>query len=149
MQGESGELSETIKMKTYNGLHVPEHIAAGLLRYVEEGCPVGGFLTAVLCNDLREAVGRADDKSMAGLPAIVGWLYNETPAGCWGSPDKVKAWVLHFQAEREAKRIQESIVSGIGPEAIAAADRRRKTDPPDVNMVDLAHSFFVKPYLKK
>ena len=30
-------------------------------QYVETGCPVGGFLSAVLENNLQEALGRADN----------------------------------------------------------------------------------------
>ncbi len=71
---------------------VPEHIRAGLAEYVIRGTPTGGFLEALLCNDLREACGRADDTNAPRLVNIVKWLYNETPAGCWGSVDKYLKW---------------------------------------------------------
>ena len=128
-------LTESIETKTYNGVAVPEHLREGLLAYVLEGRPTGGFLYAVLTNDLFEAVGRADEKSLAGLFAIIGWLYNEAPADCYGDVDKVKAWMIKMDAKRFAKDLQLAIVKGIGP-------------PPAVDMVGLAHSFFVAPYKK-
>ena len=63
------------------------------IRYVEKRWRPGGFLTAVLSNDLKEAFGRADEKSRAGLFAIVKWLYNEAPSTCWGNSDRVEAWL--------------------------------------------------------
>jgi hypothetical protein len=72
---------------------VPPHLRAGLLRYVNDHRRPGGFLLAVLENDLSNAMGRADDESRAGLYAIVCWVYNEAPSTCWGSPEKVKAWL--------------------------------------------------------
>lgn len=38
---------------------VPIGLRGGMLRYVDHGIPPGGFLTAVICNDLLEATGRA------------------------------------------------------------------------------------------
>jgi len=62
-------------------------------RYVQDHTPVGGFLTALLSNDLFIAVMRADDINVALLRDYVRYLFNETPATCWGSPEKVKAWL--------------------------------------------------------
>jgi hypothetical protein len=61
-------------------------------RYVEKGIRPGDFLTAVICNDLFEAIGRADEDNLRNLPAIVGYFYNKTPPPCWGSPQKMNAW---------------------------------------------------------
>jgi hypothetical protein len=70
----------------------PETIA-GINRYVAMHCPTGDFLRAVLCNDLKEAVARADDENIKVLPEIVCYCYNEIPHNCWGSPEKVNAWL--------------------------------------------------------
>ncbi len=78
---------------TYRGYYIRPQMLAALLRYTEEHCKVGDFLTAVLENNLSEAVGRADDENLANLPAFVSYLYNEAPAPCWGSKEKVKAWL--------------------------------------------------------
>ena len=78
---------------------VPHHLRDGLLRYVNDHLRVGGFLTAVLENNLAETMARGDEESRAGLYAIVCWVYNETPSACWGSPENVKAWLDHVPEE--------------------------------------------------
>lgn len=68
-------------------------LAGAMKRYIENGIPPGHFLTAILSNDLKEACARADDDHRYRLFDIVGWLYNEAPASCWGSPEKFEAWL--------------------------------------------------------
>ena len=70
---------------------LPEHMQQGARDYIELGYQPGGFLRAVLCNQLVEAFIRADPINMAAIPVWADWLYNEAPQGCWGSPEKVKA----------------------------------------------------------
>ncbi len=72
---------------------IPEHMHGALKRYIEDGILPGGFLTAVLQNNLKEAIGRADHLNMDQLPNYVRFLYNFAPGPCWGSPEKVAAWV--------------------------------------------------------
>ena len=72
-----------------------------LLRYVNQGIPTGDFLRAVLSNNMFEAFGRADSENYATMGDIVAYIYNELPSGCWGSPDKYKAWLKMKQTERE------------------------------------------------
>jgi len=64
-----------------------------LRRYANDHIQPGGFLTAVLSNDLKEAFGRADDENLVTLFEIVKYCYNELPANCWGSPEKVSKWL--------------------------------------------------------
>lgn len=80
----------------------PNNLGASFKHYIEHGIPPGGFLRAVLENDLREAFGRADQYNRECLFEIVGWLYNESPSTCWGSPEKVAAWLAGFVKKREA-----------------------------------------------
>ena len=61
--------------------------------YILKGFPPGSFLTAVLCNDLREAFACADDENAAAMRDWVRFFYNCAPAGCWGSPDRFQAWM--------------------------------------------------------
>jgi len=75
------------------GMSIPEHVRGGLLRYASEHVQTGDFLRAVISNDLREAVARADDENMRNIPAIVNWLYWEAPSECWGSPEKYQEWI--------------------------------------------------------
>lgn len=71
---------------------LPEHMRAAMLRWIEQGVYPGGFLTAVLENNLCEAVARADHINIDKLPDYVRYLYNNAPRGCWGNPDSVRAW---------------------------------------------------------
>lgn len=76
-------------------VELPKHLHAGLERYVHSGIPPGGFLRAVLCNDLRLAVLRADDVSRADLANIVTYLYQSVPSLAWGSPEAYETWIAH------------------------------------------------------
>lgn len=78
---------------TFRGFHIPERMMGGITRYIEQGVPPGDFLTAIICNDLYEAVGRADDENIANIPAYVGYFYNNAPSQCWGSVEKFNAWM--------------------------------------------------------
>lgn len=71
---------------------MPKSILEGIFAHVEHGQNVGGFLTAVLSNDLTEAVCRADEESLTCIRDIVKYVYNETPGPCHGSEEAVKAW---------------------------------------------------------
>jgi hypothetical protein len=72
---------------------IPPLIMAGLDRYIEGHIETGGFLRAVLENDLKEAFIRADLHSRAALFDIVSYLYNYAPMTCWGSEDQVANWL--------------------------------------------------------
>lgn len=72
-------------------------------RYVTDGIPTGSFLEAVLCNDLMEAMGRADMGNRLALFEICDYIYNETPAACHGSGERVQYWLKLKQEERVAK----------------------------------------------
>src|SRR4051812_28095493 len=81
---------------------VPEHMRAGIINYIENGLPAGGFLSAVLENDLKSACGRADHINQQHIPSIVAWFWNFAPSTCWGSREKVEAWYKVKNAERAA-----------------------------------------------
>lgn len=61
--------------------------------YVEQGVQTGGFLEAVLSNNLSESIARADHQSLKDLKSTLQLIYNYTPASCWGSKEKVKEWL--------------------------------------------------------
>lgn len=73
--------------------YIPKHMTGAVKQYIEDGIPPGSFLTAVICNDLKEAVGRADHINIQALPNIVSWFYINAPRECWGSPEKFEAWI--------------------------------------------------------
>lgn len=72
---------------------IPVSTLNGLIKYHTKRTPVGHFLTAVLSNDLFEAVARADRENLDALPAIVSLIYNEFPAISHGSPENVRRWL--------------------------------------------------------
>jgi hypothetical protein len=71
---------------------IPYDTMETLEAWVKTGRPMGSFCQAVVSNDLKESVIRADDMNRQALPLIVMWLYWEAPSACWGSPEKMKAW---------------------------------------------------------
>ena len=71
---------------------VPEHLGGGLVRYFRDGILPGGFLQAVLCNDLRQATRRGDPWALRRLADLVDVLVEVAPAAAWGSRDAVLAW---------------------------------------------------------
>lgn len=69
------------------------NLVEALQRYVDHGIHPGGFLTAVLENNLSEAVLRADNLNIKILPEIVGYVDWEIPSACWGSRERVEDWL--------------------------------------------------------
>ena len=72
---------------------IPDETIATFRRYFEHGIPPGSFCVAVLCNDLSGAVLRADQFNARAIGAIVCWLYNNAPAGSWGSEENYFSWI--------------------------------------------------------
>ena len=85
------------------GYHIPFYMYDGLIFWILYGELPGDFLTAVLKNDLKEAIARADDINRDRLRNYVQFLYNEAPNQCWGSPEKVKAWRKSFLEKKESE----------------------------------------------
>ena len=83
---------------------IPLTTKASIDRWVETACPVGGFLEAVLCNNLSEAIGRADEGNLVAIEAIVGYLYNECPGHCWGSLERYKTWPDKIREQKERSK---------------------------------------------
>lgn len=87
------ELLERMDSMSFDGRKVPEHTRGSIARYIVDHVEPGDFLEAVMCNDLRESIARADDMNRANLNAIVFFMYNEAPASCWGSKAAYNDWV--------------------------------------------------------
>lgn len=88
----------------YNEPFVPEHTREALQRYVEHGNYPGGFLMAVLTNDLFGAVGRADSTNIKYIKDICMFVYNRMPSNSWGNEDKVHKFVEEYFYERLDKQ---------------------------------------------
>ena len=90
---------------TFFEFYIPERMMGGIRRWIDHGIEPGDFLQAVIQNDLRGAVGLADDENKRNLPAYVGYFYNEAPRGCWGYEGAIKEWQEKKEREREALRV--------------------------------------------
>jgi len=83
-QIENGRMQEGITFYNAKG---------SLLDYATNKIPTGGFLRAVLSNNLSEAVGRADVYNRQIIPELVEYIYNNLPGSCWGSYEAVDKWL--------------------------------------------------------
>lgn len=72
---------------------IPDYMVGGLRRYIENGIKPGDFLAAVLSNDLKEAVIRADDTNIGILHNYIKFLYNYGPMECYGSEHAYSRWI--------------------------------------------------------
>jgi hypothetical protein len=53
----------------------------------------GGFLTAILQNDLMNAILRADNDSRKIIVEITEYCWETLPHNSWGSPEKVEEYL--------------------------------------------------------
>lgn len=90
--------------------YIPEDIRDSLIRYVKHGLRTGGFLEAVLSNDLMDAYRRADRENLIMMPAIIAWIYSHVPTGAHGSRATYQRW-LDEHPESIARRKSVDIVN--------------------------------------
>jgi hypothetical protein len=62
-------------------------------RYAKDHCPVGGFLYAILSNNLTERFAMADEENKRDIEEILQYCYWNIPAICWKTPEKVEKWL--------------------------------------------------------
>jgi len=99
----------------FRGIVLPEHLRESLIEYVFSGRPTGGFLEACIDNDLHQAVNRADPESLNVIPAVLGYLYLDCPAGCWGFKGAAQRWIEKKRKERDAEH-NRHIIAATEPE---------------------------------
>ena len=75
------------------GTKIPDYMWTKLINYIVEGVPTGGFLHAILSNDLKRACNAADEANQLAIYDYVFFLHNNAPAACWGSPERVANWM--------------------------------------------------------
>lgn len=80
----------------YDAIPVP-YMADGLRLYLENGILPGDFMLSILSNDLIRACDHADINNKHNIFAWAQWLYNYAPAGSYGSPERVQAWIKSRQ----------------------------------------------------
>jgi hypothetical protein len=81
---------------------LPTHLQEGMRRYIEHGIETGGFLRAVLENDLAQASSRADPHAERALDRIFAFVREQVPPAAWGSPANVQAWIDRHKQARAA-----------------------------------------------
>jgi len=77
---------------TYYEEKIPPLVLDALVAWGKKERPVGDFLTAFLSNDLKTAIARADENSLAAFRDIMLFMCNEIPSQCHGSHEKVATW---------------------------------------------------------
>ena len=92
-------LTEESLRAELNDRLIPVHLHDGFVNYILYRKQPGHFLTAVLMNNLMEAINRADHVSISCLREICVFLYNIAPSACWGSPSKVAEWLTEKQSD--------------------------------------------------
>jgi hypothetical protein len=83
--------------------NVPQDIIDSLNRWRDHGIQPGGFLTAVLRNDLKGAVNRADENNMHIIPDIVFVLYNDYPSAMSGYEEVMRDWPILLRRKQDAE----------------------------------------------
>jgi hypothetical protein len=84
---------------------IPDSTLEALRAWVENAHPLGHFCRAVVENDLREAVTRADNENLRALSAIVRLMYNRAPAKSWGYRQATYEWPLLLKECKESGRV--------------------------------------------
>lgn len=92
---------------------IPSYTMESLKKYIERGTPTGHFLLGVLTNDLSMAVSNADEINRHAIVQIVCWLHNEAPGSCYGSKEKVQAWVKEKRLRADAADVKSRILSAL------------------------------------
>ena len=89
----SATLNADVLHEKLKNTRIPGYMYRGIVDYITKGMPPGGFLMAILENDLREAVYVADDNNGQIIPDYVRFLYNNAPSACWGNTERVMNWL--------------------------------------------------------
>lgn len=82
---------------------LPAGVRMPLKLYIEDGIHPGGFLEAVLCNNLINAVHHGSRENLEKLPDIVKWLYLCAPSICWRDEKKFSEWIRKLALKRRNK----------------------------------------------
>lgn len=78
--------------RTYQDL-IGDFLLFKIDEYAKKGRGHGHFLMSCIENDLNGATSWADGENIDKIAAIAKYLYNQCPAPCWGSKEKVDHWM--------------------------------------------------------
>jgi hypothetical protein len=79
--------------RALNESRIPDYMRGGMERYILQGVRPGGFMSALLSNDLRRTFERADENNQRAVLDYLKFLYNGAPAQAWGSEAKFEKWI--------------------------------------------------------
>lgn len=88
---------------------IPERTLKAIDDFAHEGTEPGGFVRAVLSNNLRDSFAFADSENRAALSRIVVYCFNEVPEICWGNPERVSAWIDFKRQQRDMEKVANKI----------------------------------------
>ena len=71
---------------------IPDYMRGGIIRYVLHGIPPGGFLSAVISNDLSGAVLKADRANINLLDSYASFFRNNVPSSSHGHQNAMNDW---------------------------------------------------------
>lgn len=83
---------------------VKPRIKEAMLAYGSHHTPTGDFVRAVLENNLRAAVNRADLGNLVTLPAIMMFAWSDLPEESWGSPERYDAWTTQSRPDDDSPK---------------------------------------------
>ncbi len=91
-----------------------QHMAGAVKRYIENGIAPGGFMTAIITNDLRGAIMRADSTNSSVIKEWIWWFQEHAPAACWGSEEKMESWPTLLRVLKDNQRKQDAVEKELG-----------------------------------
>lgn len=74
-----------------------DYMREGIENYLEHGVMPGGFLTALLSNELMESFARADENNIRAMSQWVMFVFSEIPMNARGSLEQMESWCKHRQ----------------------------------------------------
>lgn len=87
------ELTQANLERVLSEREVPIGLRDGIINYLVRRLPPGHFMCALLENNLLECFNRADPTAWAAVPNILRFFVNDVPSSCWGTKEKVDAWL--------------------------------------------------------
>lgn len=78
---------------TFRKWYIPDRMMPGIQRYIQDHIRPGGFLQAVISNNLKDAVSLGDDENIENLTAFVMYFHHKAPSACWGSQLNMERWL--------------------------------------------------------
>ena len=102
------------KLYTFKTFYIPKRMMHKIRIYIQHRIKPGDFLSAVIQNDLKKAVGYADDENIQNIPAYVAFFYNEAPTACYGSPEAFKNWLTPPDLSSHEEITKEEITTRLG-----------------------------------